>query len=67
MDPVYSGKAFHAFQKAVQASPDDWKGRKVLFLHTGGLLGTYAEAPELQSILQNQGKAHRLDVQALLA
>lgn len=67
MDPVYSGKAFNAFQKDVQANAEGWRGRKVLFLHTGGLLGTYGAASELQSIVEKQGKVERLNVQALLA
>ncbi len=65
MDSVYSGKAFHAFQKDMQANPAEWKGRKVLFLHTGGLLGMYSEAAELQTLLEKQGRAHRLDVKAV--
>ena len=62
LDPVYSGKAFHGFLKDMQANPAEWDGRKVLFLHTGGLLGMYSEAAELQALLEKQGKAHRLDV-----
>ncbi|CAL8464045.1 g3580 [Coccomyxa elongata] len=67
LDPVYSGKAFHVFLKGMQANPGDWEGRKVLFLHTGGLLGMYSEAAELQAMLEKQGRAHRLDVTAISA
>ena len=65
MDSVYSGKAFHAFQKEMQANPAEWQGRTVLFLHTGGLLGMYAEAAELQPLIEKQGRADRLDVQGI--
>lgn len=67
LDPVYSGKAFYAFLKSMQANPGDWKGRKVLFLHTGGLLGMYSEAAELQAMLEKQGRAHRLDATTISA
>lgn len=51
----------------MQANAGDWKGRKVLFLHTGGLLGMYSEAAELQAMLEKQGRAHRLDVTTISA
>lgn len=38
LDPVYSGKAVHALLREVRADPGAWRGRTVLFVHTGGLL-----------------------------
>lgn len=38
LDPVYSGKAVHYLLKDLQANSKDWQGRKLLFIHTGGLL-----------------------------
>ena len=33
---------------------------QVLFVHTGGLLGMYDKAAQLQPLLEAQGRAHRL-------
>ena len=38
LDPVYSGKALHALLGEMRADPAAWAGRRVLFVHTGGLL-----------------------------
>lgn len=38
LDPVYSGKAVASMLDEMRAEPDAWAGRKVLFVHTGGLL-----------------------------
>lgn len=38
LDPVYGGKALHALLSEMRADPGAWEGRRVLFLHTGGLL-----------------------------
>jgi D-cysteine desulfhydrase len=43
LDPVYTGKAMHALAQAV-ARGDVAKGARVLFLHTGGLPGLFAQA-----------------------
>ena len=62
LDGVYGGKAWHAFLADMQASPEEWRDRRVLFLHTGGLLGIYAEAAGLRAVLEQQGRAHRLQI-----
>jgi D-cysteine desulfhydrase len=41
LDPVYSGKAFHALEELARAG--DLAGKRVLFVHTGGLPGLLAE------------------------
>ncbi|KAL4012815.1 hypothetical protein IC575_029929 [Cucumis melo] len=59
LDPVYSGKAAYGMMKDMAENPKKWEGRKILFIHTGGLLGLYDKADQISSTL---GKWHRLDV-----
>ena len=42
LDPVYTGKALWGLARAVR---DDgrWVGKRVLFVHTGGLPGLFAK------------------------
>ena len=47
LDPVYTGKAAKAFFEEVAESANDWRGKKVLFLHTGGIFGLYGAAEEV--------------------
>ena len=61
LDPVYSGKAWAALAAEMAADPSAWRGRRVLFLHTGGLLGMYDKA-DLQPLVQKLGKRERMDV-----
>eukprot|EP00241_Pyramimonas_parkeae_P002086 CAMPEP_0114251124 /NCGR_PEP_ID=MMETSP0058-20121206/15096_1 /TAXON_ID=36894 /ORGANISM="Pyramimonas parkeae, CCMP726" /LENGTH=431 /DNA_ID=CAMNT_0001364891 /DNA_START=225 /DNA_END=1517 /DNA_ORIENTATION=- len=59
LDPVYSGKAlYHLFQE-MKANPKAWEGRKVLFVHTGGLLGMYSKASQLQPIVSRGSQVTR--------
>jgi D-cysteine desulfhydrase len=44
LDPVYTGKAFHGLW---QMSRDELAGKRVLFIHTGGLPGLLAEASSI--------------------
>lgn len=46
----------------MRQSPEEWQGRKVLFVHTGGLLGMYDKADQLQALVEARGQAHRLQV-----
>ncbi|KAL3143275.1 hypothetical protein ABBQ38_002120 [Trebouxia sp. C0009 RCD-2024] len=62
LDPVYSGKAYHTLLEEMQQQPEQWNGRKVLFLHTGGLFGMYDKASQLQPMLQKENKAERMHV-----
>ena len=75
LDPVYSGKAAFSFLQEVQQEPEKWKGKRVLFVHTGGLLvttslsashettsdlqGLFAKTAELQPLVESMGTAHR--------
>jgi len=38
LDPVYSGKALHCLLGRMREQPEAWRGKRVLFIHTGGLL-----------------------------
>lgn len=62
MDPVYSGKALHKLLQDMRANPEEWRGRKVLFLHTGGLLGMYDKVSQLQPLVEKQGRTQRMAV-----
>lgn len=35
---------------------------QVLFVHTGGLLGTFDKVAQLQPLVESIGKAHRMQV-----
>ncbi|PON96783.1 D-cysteine desulfhydrase [Trema orientale] len=59
LDPVYSGKAAYGLLKDMTENPEKWEGRKVLFIHTGGLLGLYEKVEQMGSLV---GNWHRMDV-----
>ncbi len=56
----YTGKALHGLVSEMRADPQAWAGRKVLFVHTGGLLGMYDKATQLEPLVQAAERAHRL-------
>lgn len=60
LDPVYTGKAVHGMISDIRENPEKWKGRNILFIHTGGLLGVYGESSRLQPLLEAQHRVHRL-------
>jgi hypothetical protein len=64
LDPVYSGKAAHYMIKDMQERPDAWSGRRVLFWHTGGLLGLYDKAAQLQPLVEADKHVSRMKVWA---
>ncbi|KAH7853114.1 hypothetical protein Vadar_033430 [Vaccinium darrowii] len=53
LDPVYSGKAAHGMMKDMADNPMKWAGRKILFIHTGGLLGLFDKTDEMVSLVGN--------------
>ncbi|KAJ7561539.1 hypothetical protein O6H91_03G032300 [Diphasiastrum complanatum] len=53
LDPVYSGKALNGMLKDMTENPAVWEGRKVLFIHTGGLLGMYDKVNQLGPLISN--------------
>lgn len=59
LDPVYSGKAAFGMMKDMAENPEKWEGRKVLFIHTGGLLGLFDKVDQMASLV---GNWQRMDV-----
>ena len=51
LDPVYTGKAFRGMMTELERNPSRFRGRRLLFVHTGGLLGLYEKIPQFASIL----------------
>lgn len=45
--------------KNMAEDPAKWKGRKVLFIHTGGLLGLYDKTEQMASMM---GKWQKMDM-----
>jgi D-cysteine desulfhydrase len=50
LDPVYSGKAWYALVTTLRRDPSAF-GRRVLFLHTGGIFGLFPKAADLAPLL----------------
>jgi D-cysteine desulfhydrase len=51
LDHVYTGKALYHFVQHARANPEAFRGKKVLFWHTGGLPGLGAKASELLGVV----------------
>ena len=49
LDPVYSGKAAFAMTRMLREEPWRFKGKTILFVHTGGQLGAFAKASEIMA------------------
>jgi D-cysteine desulfhydrase len=64
LDPVYSGKAVYYFVKdIVKNNPDIFlKGQKLLFIHTGGVLGFYDKESQLLPLLAPKGQVNKLKI-----
>jgi D-cysteine desulfhydrase len=60
LDPVYTGKAVHGLLQDMRENPEEWRGSRVLFVHTGGLLGMYEKVPQLQDLVESLGRSQRL-------
>lgn len=54
-----SGKALNGMLKDMAENPSQWEGKKVLFVHTGGLLGMYDKVQQLQPLI---GKWERFKI-----
>mmetsp|Transcript_13688 Transcript_13688/g.45659 ORF Transcript_13688/g.45659 Transcript_13688/m.45659 type:complete len:96 (+) Transcript_13688:151-438(+) len=59
LDHTYSGKALYYFAQAARAQPDRFRGKHILFWHTGGALALFAKTDELLSHLP-PGQVRRL-------
>ena len=64
LDPVYSGKALYNFVSGVidGSDSDSFRGKNVLFWHTGGALGLFDKGDDLLNKLARQSTVFRLDV-----
>lgn len=56
---AFSGKAVYGLTKDMAENPKKWEGRKILFIHTGGLLGLYDKVQQIDSLV---GNWNRMDV-----
>lgn len=54
-----SGKAAFGLLKDMAENPKKWEGRKILFIHTGGLLGLYDKTEQMGAIV---GNWRRMDI-----
>ncbi|RRT60992.1 hypothetical protein B296_00020256 [Ensete ventricosum] len=52
----FSGKAAYGMLRDMTENPTKWKKRKVLFVHTGGLLGLYDKVEQMTSLVGNWQK-----------
>ncbi len=52
LDPVYTGKAFFGMVQELKKQPACF-GKRILFIHTGGIFGLFPKAVEIESMLQN--------------
>ncbi|KAH7679873.1 1-aminocyclopropane-1-carboxylate deaminase/D-cysteine desulfhydrase protein [Dioscorea alata] len=59
LDPVGSGKAAIGMLKDMKENPSKWKSHKVLFIHTGGLLGLFDKVDEMKSMV---GKWRKMEI-----
>ena len=50
LDPVYTGKAFHGMTQELARDPNAL-GKRICFLHTGGIYGLFPKAKELEPLL----------------
>jgi 1-aminocyclopropane-1-carboxylate deaminase/D-cysteine desulfhydrase-like pyridoxal-dependent ACC family enzyme len=53
LDPVYSGKALYYFSTEQNQAATFKPGDKIVFIHTGGVLGMYDKVSQLSSIVSS--------------
>lgn len=51
LDPVYTGKAFRGMLTELEKKSSRFRGGKLLFIHTGGMLGLYEKIPQFSEVL----------------
>lgn len=54
-----SGKAAYRMLKDMAENPEKWEGRKILLIHTGGLLGLFDKVDQIAPLVKNW---NRMDV-----
>ena len=52
LDHVYTGKALFHFAEHARSNPEQFRGKRILFWHTGGLPGLQARSQELLGLLE---------------
>ncbi|WCJ42319.1 D-cysteine desulfhydrase [Euphorbia peplus] len=57
LDPVYSGKAAYGMMRDMAENPKKWEGRKVLFIHTGGV-ALHDKVDQLSPLVGNWSRMH---------
>lgn len=67
LDPVYTGKAlYHFFTKVLEGGDDKdlekYRGKNILFWHTGGALGLFDKGNDLLSTMDRISPTKRLDL-----
>lgn len=64
LDPVYSGKAlYHFFTTVLEGDEaESYRGKNILFWHTGGALGMFDKADDLLSTMGRISPVKRLDI-----
>ena len=63
LDPVYSGKAlYHFVNHVLEDDLESFRGKNILFWHTGGALGLYDKGDALKETLDDISPVMRLDV-----
>ena len=45
--------------KDMSSNPAKWRGRKVLFIHTGGVLGLYDKTQQIAPLIE---ECHKLEI-----
>jgi len=50
LDPVYTGKAFYGLTRELAQNPTRF-GKRIVFLHSGGIFGLFAKADQLEPLL----------------
>lgn len=60
LECISSGKAAYGLINEMNKDPKNWQGKKILFIHTGGLLGLYDKVDQMASLM---GNWCRMDVQ----
>ena len=52
LDHVYTGKALHCFAQHAKQHPEEFRGKRLLFWHTGGLPGLETKTSELLRLVK---------------
>ena len=60
LDPVYGGKAMCGLLSDIKSNPEKWQDSKILFIHTGGLLGMYDKMDQLLPLVKNLDRSRRM-------